>query len=187
MIADQLSDPITLSAGEPKAITDLDRHSRANLCVIVEANSVFDLKCLGLTDIVQKNAQSQRNRWIDGSTCTVIRNCDRRPIGCCGVGTFRQIALRFIHQLKHQKRMYPDVPFRMELGRLLNTLQVRDLRQYWAQQSQGFQQLKTTAGIAFCKDLGELVAKPLFTDLQDLVSERLNGVARLCFQLESIA
>src|SRR5262245_42016760 len=179
MVADQLRDAISLPAGEPKAITDLDCHSRANLGVIVEANSVFDLKCLRLSDVVQKDAESQRNRWIDGSTCTVTRNCDRRPIGCRGVRTFGQIALRVIHQLKHQKRVYPDIPFGMELGRLLNALQVRDLRQYRMQQSQGCQQLNTTAGIAFCEDLGQLVAKPLFTDLQDLVSERLNGSARL--------
>ena len=34
------------------------------------------------------------------------------------------LPFRFIHQLKHQEYVYPNIPFRMKLGRLLNPLQI---------------------------------------------------------------
>jgi len=56
MVADQLSDAVGLPIGEPQTVADLDRDSRANLAVVIETDSVLDLKCLRLTHIMEQNA-----------------------------------------------------------------------------------------------------------------------------------
>ena len=55
MITNQLSDPFCVLIGESQAVTDSQRHSRANFAVIVETNSVLDLKGLRLSNVVEQD------------------------------------------------------------------------------------------------------------------------------------
>ena len=56
MITNQLSDPFCVLVRESQAVTDLQRHSGANFAVIVETNSVLDLKGLRLSNVVEQDS-----------------------------------------------------------------------------------------------------------------------------------
>src|ERR1700674_1363688 len=86
--------------------------------------------------------------------------------------------------VEKKQRVYKHVAFGMKLGRLLNSLHRRNLRQNWFQQTAFIQQEKSAPGVPFRQHARQFVANPLARHDLDLLSQFLCG--RKCSWLNRV-